>query len=87
MFDITLSMFYYIYHTVSEQNCTKSICVIASILSVLPFTFCYDIGYIIGTKYYAHSVATDVTPQIAQSAPIVPLRRSARLAEKRLKIH
>lgn len=92
MFDITYSWIHYmkkawttpVPNTVDDQidRSVKNISISIFVISILPFTCCYDIGYSIGSNY------VQATPTIQKEDTTVEafvVRRSARLAEKRVK--
>jgi len=56
----------------------KNFCITLCISAVIPFTICYDIGHKIGKEYCR-------SEEVVAAEPVAPLRRSARLAEKRAK--
>jgi hypothetical protein len=92
MFDTTYSWMSYmkkvwadpVTNTIEDQieSSVKNISISIFVISILPFTCCYDIGYSIGSNY------VQATPTIQKEDTTVEafvVRRSARLAEKRVK--
>lgn len=59
-----------------------NVCISLCVISILPFTVCYDIGYKIGNDCYERK--PEEWKEEEKPLP-PPLRRSARLAEKRAK--
>jgi hypothetical protein len=92
MFDVTHSWMSYmkkvwtdpVRNTIEDQieSSVKNISISIFVVSILPFTCCYDVGYTIGYR------CTQETPSIEKEDATVEafvVRRSARLAEKKLK--
>jgi len=64
------------------ESSVKNISISIFVVSILPFTCCYDVGYAIGYNYMQE------TPSVEKENTTVEafvVRRSARLAEKKLK--
>ena len=77
-----------IYSSIEDQldQSIQNLCISLCIISVIPFTLCYDIGNCYIPLWEREEIEEiEVTEETPKEVPIVLPRRSARLAEKRAK--
>jgi len=95
MLTITCSLFDYITNKWNQiiprslddqiDRFAENVCISICVISVIPFTLCYDITYEIGKDCYRWKPEWEEKEEEKEEEKLLPPRRSARLAEKRAK--
>ena len=97
MLTITFSLFDYITNRWNQiiprsfddqiDQLAANVCISLCVISAVPFTICYDVGYKIGKDCYRCKPEWEENIEEIEKTKedVIPLRRSARLAEKRAK--